>query len=573
MTASRATAWRLLGYFRPYRWKLSAAVALIAAQAAIPGVLVFLIEGILDDVLIARDQGRLAVLPAALVGVYALNGALGFGRGMLTRDIAWRVVTVLREELFRSYLRQDAAWHQQQPTGDLLARLSNDVSNVQYGVSGIVTAIQKPLTLLVLVGSAFAMNPRLAAVAVLLLPLIAIPIDRFGRRLRQTARETLDSMAQMTAASAETLSGIRVVQAFSAEEERLAVFQADNERQRQLKMEAFAAELLPSPIVEVIASVGVGAALWVGGGQVMRGEVQPGELIAFLFALGFLNEPLKGLALIQSLTQRALAGAEAVFVLLDRPSAVADTGRAALPAGPQVLRFEGVGFDYGDGPVLHDLTLDLSPGRMVALVGASGSGKSTAASLIPRFHDPTEGRLTLGGVDLRALPLSVLRAQIAVVSQEGFLFNDTVQANIALGSDADAAAVEAAARAARAHDFIVALPRGYQTRLDELGMRLSGGQRQRICIARAMLRDAPILVLDEATSALDTESERLVQEALERLMVRRAVLAIAHRLSTIREADEIIVLEAGRVVERGRHAELLRADGAYARLVRQQTVS
>ena len=566
-----STTRRLLGYFRPYRGKLAAAVVLIAAQSAIPGALVFLIQGILDDVLIAQDEQRLALLPLALVGLYGLNGALGFGRGMLTRDIAWRVVTVLREELFRSLLRQDVAWHQQQPTGELLARLSNDVSGVQYGVSGIVTALQKPLTLVILVVSAFSMNPRLALVGVLLLPLIAIPIDRFGRRLRVTARETLDSMAQLTAASAETLSGVRVVQVFQAEQARLAVFQADNERQRQLKMDAFAAELLPSPIVELIASVGVAAALWVGGGQVLRGEVQPGELIAFLFALGFLNEPLKGLALIQSLTQRALAGAEAVFAVLDRPPAVPDTGKAALPSGPLVLRFEDVGFDYGDGPVLEGLTLELRPGRMVALVGASGSGKSTAASLIPRFYDPTAGRLTLGGVDLRDLPLAELRRQIAVVSQEGFLFNDTVRANIALGQEASEAEVVAAARAAGAHDFIEALPHGYETRIDELGLRLSGGQRQRICIARAVLRDAPLLVLDEATSALDAESERVVQEALDRLMQDRAVLAIAHRLSTIRDADEIVVLEQGRVVERGQHADLIALGGAYARLVRQQT--
>ena len=565
-----STARRLLGYFLPYRAHLALALALIAVHSAIPGVIVFLIEGLLDDVLIAGDKQLLAALPAVFIGIYALNGGLSFCRGMLTRHVAWKVVTQLRDELFASYLRQDVAWHQQQPTGALLARLSNDVSNVQYGVSGIVTAIQKPLTLLILIGAAFSMNARLALIAVVLLPLVAIPIDRFGKRLRRQSREALDNMAQLTASSSETLSGIRIVKAFNAEPTRAARFASENEEQRRLKMAALVAQLLPSPIVELIAAIGLGAALWSGGQQVLAGTIQPGELVAFLFALGFLNEPLKGLTLIQSLTQRALAGAEAIFEALDRPPAVPDDGDGVLSERRLHLRFEGVCFDYGDGQVLNDLTIDLPPGRVVALVGASGAGKSTAASLIPRFYDPTGGRVTINGRDLRDLRLRSLRENVALVSQEGFLFNDTVRANITLGTQASSEAVEAAARAASAHSFIMALPRGYETRIDELGMRLSGGQRQRISIARAILRDAPLLVLDEATSALDAESERLVQGALERLMENRTVLAIAHRLSTIRAADEIIVLEHGRVAERGTHSQLMSSEGVYSRLVEHQ---
>jgi subfamily B ATP-binding cassette protein MsbA len=561
---------RLLRYFAPYRLQLAAAIAMIVVHSAIPGGLALLIEGVLDDVLIARDQTRLALLPWVLVGLFAVNGALTFGRGMLTRYIAWKVVTTLREELFSCYLRQDVAWHQSQPTGELLARLSNDVTDVHYGVSGIVTAIQKPLTLIVLVIAAFYLNPTLALIGMIALPLVALPIDRFGRRLRQTSRTALDNMAALTASAAETLSGVRVVQSHNGEAHRQQAFALENERYRRQRMETFAALLLPGPVVEMIASVGVGAAIWYGGQQVFAGEIQPGELVAFLFAMSQLNTPLKGLAEIQSLTQRALAGAEGVFATLDRQPAVPDTGTAVLDTARIHLTFEGVGFDYGDGAVLQDLHLDIPPGKTVALVGASGSGKSTAANLIPRFYDPTAGRVLINGQDIRSFTVASLRRHIGLVSQEGFLFNDTVRDNIAFGLDTSEDAIIQAAKMAHAHDFICELPRGYDTRLDELGMRLSGGQRQRICIARAFLRNAPLLVLDEATSALDTASERLVQEALDRLSQHRTVLAIAHRLSTIRHADEIIVLQGGVVAERGRHEALIEKNGVYAELVRGQ---
>ena len=570
MTSAEAVR-RLLRRFAPYRGLLALSVVLIAIHSAIPGALVFLIESVLDDVLIDQDAARLAMLPGVLVGLYLLNGVVGFVRGMLTRHISWRVVTTLRGELFARLLEQDIAWHQSQPTGALLARLSNDVNDIQYGVSGVVTAIQKPLSLLILIGSAFYLNPKLAAIGVVALPLVVVPIDRFGRRLRRSSRETLDNLAQLTASAAETLSGIRIVQAFGGEAQRMALFSHENELQYRLRMEAFAARLMPGPIIELIASVGVGAAIWYGGQQVFSGELKPGELVAFLFAMGLLNGPLKGLAEIQSLTQRAIAGAEVVFSVLDRPPGVVDSGTETLQAQTIHLRFAQVGFDYGDGPVLQDLDLEIPPGQVVALVGASGSGKSTAVNLIPRFYDPTAGAITINGEDICSFTLASLRAHISLVTQEGFLFNDTVANNIAFGTPADEAAIVAAARAANAHDFITALPHGYQTRIDELGMRLSGGQRQRIAIARAVLRDAPLLVLDEATSALDTASERLVQDALDRLARSRTVLAIAHRLSTIQHADEILVLAHGRVVERGRHAELMAKKGVYAKLVQRQS--
>jgi subfamily B ATP-binding cassette protein MsbA len=571
MSSTSAIARRLLTYFRPHRGTLALALVLITLHSAIPGLLVFLIQRVLDDVLINQDHALLAVLPFGLMALYATNGALAFGRGMLTRSVSWRVVTDLRRELFVAMLHQDVAWHQTQPTGAQLARLTQDVNNVQYGVSGIVTAVQKPLTLIILLGAAFTMNAKLALISLIVLPFIALPISRFGRRLRLRSRESLDNLAGLAASTTESLMGIRVIKAHGGEADRTARFDAENETQYRLQMQAFAAQLMPGPIIELMAAVSFGAVLWIGGQQVFSGEVQPGELIAFMVALGLLNEPMKGLGEMHSLTVRAVTGAERIFEILDRVPAVPDTGTEILDTHTADVRIEAVGFDYGDGLVLDGLDLHIAPGRMVALVGASGSGKSTAASLLSRFYDPTGGRITLNGTDLRAFTLASLRHHVALVSQHPFLFNDTVAANIAFGTEgATPADIEAAARTANAHDFILALPQGYGTPIDELGQRLSGGQRQRICIARAVLRDAPILVLDEATSALDAESEAVVQEALDRLMADRTVLAIAHRLSTIRGADEILVLDHGRIVERGSHADLMAAPGTYAQLVRRQ---
>jgi subfamily B ATP-binding cassette protein MsbA len=557
---------RLMGYYRPHAGALALATALMALASAFPAAVVFLIERVLDDVLIARNSAALAAMPFAIMGLYITNGLVNVWRSWLTRSVALEVVTRLRAELFAHTLRLEPAWHQRTPLGLQLSRLGQDVGNVVYLVSAYATAVQRPLTLVGLLAAALLQDWQLTLVAVILLPLVALPISRFGRRLRRSARARLDNLASLTTSAQQTLSGVRIVQAFRAEDQRLAQFSEENERQRRLTLEAYLAQILPGPVIEAIAAVGVGLAIYYGGQRVFAGTIAPGELIAFLVAMGLMNQPLKALSEINSLTQRALAGAEAAFEVLDTAPKVSG-GERTLAPGPCALEFQGVSFDYGEGAVLDGVSFTARPGELVALVGHSGAGKSTLISLVPRFQDPTAGAILLNGVELRAYTLESLRAGVALVTQEAFLFDTTIAENVRLGRpEATDAEVEAACRAANAHDFIAAFPLGYRTRADEGGMRLSGGQRQRICIARALLLDAPILLLDEATSALDRESEEAVQQALARLMEGRTTLAIAHRLSTIQDADRILVMDRGRVVERGRHEELLAAGGEYARL-------
>ncbi|MEC8425008.1 MAG: ABC transporter ATP-binding protein, partial [Myxococcota bacterium] len=394
---------RLLGWFRPHRARLAVALALMLVHSAVPGALVLLVERVLDDVLIARDEAALRSVPLMLVGLYALNGGLGFARGMLTRSVAWSVVTDMRSALFASLLRQDISWHQKEANGALLARLTQDVDNVQYGVSGIVTAVQKPVTLVVLLGAAFTLDPVLTGLAVIGLPLVVWPIRTFGRRVRRATVAGLDSLAALSGVAGETFEGIRTVQRLGVEDMRQDVFDEENERHRRLRMRAFAARLLPSPVVELIAAIGASIVLWVGGRRVMEGHAEPGELIAFILALTLINAPLKGIAEINTLLQRALAGAQSVFRVLDRLPEVPDDGTRTLATRQAGLAFEGLRFDYGQGEVLRGIDLEVPAGRILAVVGASGAGKSTLASLVSRLHDATGGVVRIAGEDVRDL--------------------------------------------------------------------------------------------------------------------------------------------------------------------------
>lgn len=562
----RSTLMRLGGWFRPFAPHLAASVLLMAVAAAIPAGIVLLVEQILDRVLVNQDADTLRRIPYAVVGLYACNGAVNLVRGMLTRDVAFTVVARLRRAVFAHMLGLPPTWHQKRPLGERLSVLGQDVGQVQYLVSAFATAVEKPLALLGLAVAALRMDPLLAGLAFVALPPIAVPIRVFARRLRAQARGSLDGLGVLQSGALQSLAGLRVVQAFRAEARRLRAFDQDNERQLSLQLRAAFSQLAPSPLIELMASVGVALVIAVGGRRVIAGELQPGELIAILVALGLMNTPLKSLSEVASLTQRALAGAERAFEILDTPPPLTD-GAEVLSARRCRLSLEELRFDYGEGEVLRGLSFAVEPGETVALVGASGAGKSTLASLVSRLADPTGGRVCVNGIDIRSLTLDSLRAHVAVVTQDPFLFDGSVAENLRLARpEASLAELEAACAAALAHEFVTALPKGYDTPVDEVGQRLSGGQRQRICIARALLLDAPILVLDEATSNLDPENEALVRQALARLREGRTTLVIAHRPETVREADRVVVLAQGRVVQMGPHAELIGQEGEYRRL-------
>ena len=565
MTGRRAAAQRVLGWLRPVAGRLLLVLLVGAAQGLVPGAVALLVQRVLDGLMRGEAAGS---LPALVVGLYALNGALGFARGMGARAVAWRVVTDVRQAVFDAMLAQEPAWHGERPTGARVARLTADVDALHMGVLGLVTAVQKPVSLVALVAVAAMMAPRLAGWAFVALPLVAVPLWFFGRRLRQASKAALDSMGALGASAAETLHGIRVVQALGAEAARAAAFAAENERQRRLPLRAFAARLLPSPLIELVAAAGVGLVLWAGAAEVRSGALAPGALMAFLVALGLTHEPLKGLAEVQALWVRCLSAADTLGEILARAPQVPDTGVSALPDGPLSLCFEGVRFDHGRGPVLDGLGLAVPAGAVVGLAGASGAGKTTLIALALRFADPQAGRVLLGGVDLRELPLRDARRAIAWVGQDAFLFDGSIRDNLRLAAPAaDDARLWAALEDAQAAGFVRARRGGLDAGVGPGGSALSGGQRQRICVARALLQGARVLLLDEATSALDPESESAVQAALGRLREGRTALVVAHRVGTLAGADTVAVLDGGRIVEQGPPGALAAAGGAFARLV------
>ncbi|HXG19176.1 MAG TPA: lipid A export permease/ATP-binding protein MsbA [Methylomirabilota bacterium] len=561
---------RLFPFLRPYlgRQFIPALICMLLFSAT-NGVLPFLVEHIFDDIFAQKNLRALALLPWVIVGTFVFRGLVNFGSAYLIEYVGQRIVADLRNALNSHLQALPLSFFHRTPTGTILSRVTNDTTLVREALTQSSASMMKDATtLFALVVVAFMKDWFLALLAFIVFPVTILPLMGVYKKVRSSSRRGQGSLGNLTALLQETIQGNRVVKAFGMEEYERERFAAENSRLFRHSMRAGRMRAFVPPMVELVAACGIAAVVWYGGASVISGERTQGAFVAFLTAMMLLYEPFKHLTRTNAAIQNGLAAAERLFEVLDERSDVVDRPHAKHLTGLRYgLRFEDVWFRYQDDWVLQHINLEIRAGEVVALVGPSGGGKSTLADLIPRFYDVRKGRITIDGVDIREVTVQSLRAQIAVVTQFTFLFNDTVRNNIAYGMpNRPGDEVIAAAQAANAHEFIMALPQGYDTVIGELGVRLSGGQRQRLAIARALLKNAPILILDEATSSLDTESERLVQAAIEQLMTGRTVLVIAHRLSTIQRADRILVLSDGKIIEEGRHDELLARNTQYRKL-------
>ena len=564
---------RLLGYARPYLGAFMVGVAGMALFAATDALLAYLVKIFLGGAFVERDPRVIWIVPLGAVGLFFLRGVGDYVSTYFPASVGRRIIKALRGELFAKYLRLPVAWFDATSTGEMLSRLTFNIEQVAEATTNAVTVlIRDTLTIVALLGYLFWVNWQLAAFAITLAPLISWLIRRINSSFRRYSTRIYNSMADVTRVAKESFDGQRVVRVCNAQRQQERAFELANEANRHSNMRLINARAMSNPVVQFVAAIGLAGVLYFAISQVQSRAMRVDDFMSFLTALLLVTAPLRRLVNVFGPLQQGIAAGASVFAVLD----LADEGeggdrRVARARGD--IEYRGVGFMYGSekGPVLRDINLAVPAGRTLAIVGRSGSGKSTLVALLPRFYDAGSGSVRLDGVDVREYALANLREQVALVSQEVVLFNDTIRANIAFGHPgATAAQIEAAAEAAFVMDFARDLPQGLDTLVGDRGALLSGGQRQRISIARAILKDTPVLVLDEATSALDTESERHIQAALARLQSGRTTLVIAHRLSTVEQADEIVVMDEGAIVERGTHATLLARDGVYAQLHRLQ---
>ncbi len=565
---------RLLGYIKPY-WRIFALSILgMVVAAATEPLLPVLLKTMLDGTFVHKDESIIRLIPLFILAIFLVRGLATF---VATYTITWvgnKVVMDLREEMFSKLLALPARFYDNHATGNLISKLTFDVTQVTAAATTVVTiGTRDSIMIMGLLGWLFYLNWKLTLLSLIMAPVIVFIMKTISGRLRVASRNSQRAMGDITQVIEESVTAHKVVKLFGGQQYERHRFSSQANWVRRHAMKQATAAAANIPIVQMVAAVALAAIVYLATEQSRSDETTVGGFLSFIAAMLMLTPPLKRLASVSEHLQRGLAASESVFELLDTPSEV-DTGNKLITHASGRLQFEHVNFAYqkGEKLALRDINLEIPAGQTVALVGASGSGKSTLANLVPRFYSPSSGRITLDSYDLAELTLASLRANIALVSQDVVLFNDTVAANIAYGQmrDVPEAEVIAAAQAAHAMEFINEMPQSLQTLVGERGVRMSGGQRQRIAIARAILKNAPILILDEATSALDSESERHVQAALETLMQGRTTLIIAHRLSTIEKADRIVVLQKGEIVEIGTHQELLAKGDVYAQLHRIQ---
>jgi len=590
---------RLLSYARRYWLLLLGSILLMAvvgaSQAAIPLLLRPVIDKVLNpsapdepvvlfskvpflahplylnDIVPFHIHHILTLVAFAIVMAFLLKGVCDYAANYLISYSGCSVVTDLRNVVFEKVLRQGAEFFESNSTGRLMSSVMNDIEKIQTAVSNMLADLLRQLfTVAALLTVVMQTNWKLALVSLTVLPVVLIPTARIGRRIRSTSRNTQEHFGELSQILQETISGHAVVHAFNAEKYELARFRAAAKRLLRSNLRYVLQQSIASPLIEICGAVTIVGLLWYAREEIKGHDLSAGGFIAFIAALLMMYEPVKRLTGIHNIFQQAIGAAQKVFEYLDREEDIQEKPKAVrLERFEKAIRFEDVAFRYptAEGNQLQSINLEVKAGEVIALVGPSGAGKSTLANLVPRFYDVASGRILIDGKDIRDFTISSLRGKIGLVAQDTFLFNDTVARNIAYGrTDVPPEQIKEAARNALAHEFIEALPNGYETSIGERGVRLSGGQRQRLSIARAMLKNAPILILDEATSHLDTESELLVQKALANLMVNRTVIVIAHRISTIRRADKIVVIDRGRISETGSHEELVNGKGIYQRL-------
>lgn len=565
---------RILSYIKPYMHRLLFAMVCTIMAAAGNLYIPWIIKDMIDEVLADKNGTMLNWIAASIIAIFIVRGLFWYGQNYLMSYVGQSVIIDIRAAVFKKLQRLSVSFYDKNKTGTIMSYVTNDVNALQSAM--VENTIEMITEGFILIGSVVAMiylDWRLTLFTVCTFPVVLWFMEFFGKKIRKTGGRIQECTADITSVLQESVASARVIKSFVREDYEVDRFDVENKANFRANMKNAQLMATLTPVVELVAAIGVTMIIWYGGNNVINGTITAGSLVAFLTYAVNISNPIKRLTRVIGNIQKALAAAQRVFMIIDMPEEIAESrdAKQLLEVSGKV-EFQNVSFAYNDkGNVITDLSFSVKPGEVIAIVGPSGAGKSTIANLLPRFYDVNKGDIKIDGHSVREVTLDSLREQVGIVPQETMLFNGSVYNNILYGRlDATKEEIEAAAKAANAHDFIMQLTDGYETKLGDRGVNLSGGQRQRIAIARAILKNPRILILDEATSALDTESERVVQEALDRLMVGRTSFVIAHRLSTVKNADKILVLEKGNLVESGTHDELLALDGLYAHLYKIQ---